>query len=165
VSKIILLLIFATLILFVNPIPVRACSCVQSSETKYFQDADMVFVGTATKIETNEYIRSITFHIEKPLKGIENQTQVIVKTGIGGGDCGYEFQIGLQYKVNVGKRSGSELYTGVCSGNQLLLNGKPGETTQLEVILIGIILVVGIIVSTLVVIYVRRKRYYPFNKS
>jgi len=100
-----------------------ACSCEASGPPcqNAFQ-VDAVFVGTvrsmstiATTVDSPYVRRLVVFAIERGFRGADGPT-ADVTTGIGGGDCGYEFKIGLRYVVYAFRStSGSGLSTGICS--------------------------------------------------
>ena len=86
----------------------EACSCLPSGPPcqNLFQ-SDAVFVGTVTGIrpmrtpETERLVlesRIVAFNVEKGIRGI-NGSAVDVRTGSGGGDCGFDFKIGERYVV------------------------------------------------------------------
>jgi hypothetical protein len=100
-----------------------ACSCALSGPPceAYFQ-VDAVFVGEAQTITTVDgpagrpyQQRLITFATRRALRGVDTPT-VRVITGMGGGDCGYNFTIGEQYLVYAYRsKDGAELSTGICT--------------------------------------------------
>ena len=49
-----------------------------------------------------------------------NEKRVRVRTGLGGGDCGFDFQTGKEYLVYAYKDTAGELSTGICSSTALL---------------------------------------------
>jgi hypothetical protein len=50
------------------------------------------------------------------LSGIRaGQRQIEILTGMGGGDCGYAFRVGVDYVVYAYKNAGGRLQTGICS--------------------------------------------------
>lgn len=81
-----------------------------------------MFVGEAQTIATvdgppgrPDQQRVITFATRRALRGVEGPT-VRVTTGMGGGDCGYNFTIGEQYLVYAYRsKDGAELGTGICT--------------------------------------------------
>jgi hypothetical protein len=100
-----------------------ACSCMLSGPPceAYFR-VDAVFVGEAQTITTVDgpagrpyQQRLITFATRRALRGVDGPT-VRVTTGMGGGDCGYNFTIGEQYLVYAYRsKDGAELGTGICT--------------------------------------------------
>ncbi len=98
-----------------------------------FGEASAVFVGTVTGVvksapQTREQARAekraeidwipprrFKFSVELSFLGVEG-TEVEVGTGMGGGDCGYEFEIGQRYLVYAHRSAQSErLSTSICS--------------------------------------------------
>ena len=121
----------ATLLWFIWSSSVQACSCVSGPEPdKALERADAVFLGTVVDFEVRgkpevveldrdqqgRFYRSgrrATFRIWTIWKG-PHQQELIVSTGEGGGDCGFDFIVGREYLVYAGKTS--EGYTtNICS--------------------------------------------------
>jgi hypothetical protein len=60
--------------------------------------------------------RMVRMQVGEVLTGIgSGQKQVEIVTGLGGGDCGYAFQVGLDYVVYAYKNAEGRLETGICS--------------------------------------------------
>ena len=106
----------------------EACSCLPSGPPcqNLFQ-SDAVFVGTVTGIrpmrtpETERPVlerRIVAFSVEKGVRGIDGST-VDVRTGSGGGDCGFDFKIGERYVVYAYRHPDGSLSTGICSRTRL----------------------------------------------
>jgi hypothetical protein len=91
--------------------------------------APAVFVGTAAMIDeisdppgfpsgvSVTLQRRITFRVDESWKGVSRNTFQVV-TGMGWGDCGYEFTKGIQYLVvtTAGKLyPQNEAQTGICT--------------------------------------------------
>lgn len=92
-----------------------ACSCVPYNITQEIENADMIFTGTVIR-KPNTYPIYDSFKITEIFKG--NKTDSItIETGIGGGDCGMEFQIGQSYLVY-----SRNLETSRCRRNALVEN-------------------------------------------
>lgn len=85
-----------------NPIPSSACSCAELSSVQDEVDrSDAVFSGEVLEVteKTNGYgYASVLLEVDTVWKGID-QTQVILSTGLGGGDCGIKFHPGFDYLV------------------------------------------------------------------
>jgi hypothetical protein len=117
-----------------------ACSCIggKANVKNAFKKNDVVFIGKVINKEimtipytplglntgVDFYKYKITFMVEKIYKGKIDTNFVEVMTGIGGGDCGYDFDIGKSYVVYAERRSkhyngdlniNIYLYTHVCS--------------------------------------------------
>ena len=103
--------------------PADACSCIETGPPcqNYFR-VDSVFVGmvrTITEVEAPPdpipfRRRLVTFAVERAFRGAEGAS-VGVTTGMGGGDCGYEFKAGERYLVYAYKAKDGQLHTGICS--------------------------------------------------
>jgi hypothetical protein len=53
------------------------------------------------------------FEVTRTWKGIAEKKQITVETGIGGGDCGYQFTIGRSYILYCNE-TGGMLFTDIC---------------------------------------------------
>jgi 5-hydroxyisourate hydrolase-like protein (transthyretin family) len=62
--------------------------------------------------------RLVVFAIERALRGVQDAT-VEVTTGMGGGDCGYEFKDRERYVVYAHRSSDGRLVTGICTRTRL----------------------------------------------
>lgn len=62
--------------------------------------------------------RLVTFLISRTYRGAE-QPRATVMTGLGGGDCGFDFETGEDYLV-FATAAGSGLFTSICSPTELL---------------------------------------------
>ena len=91
----------------------EACSCVQpGTPAEHLERADAVFSGTVRDVKQNAmgYItKRVLFDVDATWKGIDD-TQVVILTGGGGGDCGIDFKEGKRYVVyaNHSKMYGDE---------------------------------------------------------
>jgi hypothetical protein len=106
-----------------------ACSCARVGPVcESFWATDVVFVGEVETIETitvpmeagSSTIQAqqhvVRFKVSKTYRGdVGNAT--MVQTGMGGGDCGYHFEIGHSYVV-FGHRWNGAIYAGICSATQ-----------------------------------------------
>lgn len=76
-----------------------ACSCAQPPPPRQaLEGATAVFTGKVVKVEQVELERRVTVEVEKDLKAAGGR-QVVVRTGLGGGDCGYGFKEGERYLI------------------------------------------------------------------
>jgi hypothetical protein len=124
-----------------------ACSCltVGPGEPDYrwqLQFADAVFQGIVREVRDLESIplKLIVFDADAAWKGVK-ASRVLIFTGWGGGDCGFDFEVGKKYLVWA-KRNESqapgELAAGTCSptaslesaGVQLTQLGRPKQLKQ-----------------------------------
>jgi hypothetical protein len=118
-------LIFSFINILIVPATSYACSCVppQSVENELGR-SKVVFSGEVIQVkEQKDYFKGymtkkVLFEVTKTWKGL-SQSQVIITTGTGGGDCGYDFQTGKEYVVYAQMSSmygdKDELVTIVCS--------------------------------------------------
>lgn len=81
-----------------------ACSCADPGTPENgLERADAVFAGRVLEVKEQRTLRgflskTVWFEVERTWKGMDD-SQVIVRTGSGGGDCGYHFQQGHEYVV------------------------------------------------------------------
>ena len=104
-----------------------ACTCLTVPLAQHFESAEAVFVGYPTIIRLGERRGSdpnrpgvyrfaiVKFQVKTWWKGGNNRA-VVVRTGMGGGDCGSDFRVGRRYIVFASRHRG-DLWTGICSGN------------------------------------------------
>jgi hypothetical protein len=85
--------------------------------------SDVVFVGTVKSIATDEEAgsdqrlfgrRLVTLSLDRGIRGIKGST-VTVRTGQGGGDCGFDFKEGQTYLVYASRHPDGWLSAGICS--------------------------------------------------
>ena len=115
-----LLLIFSLVLLSARLLP---CSCIGfKSFYWHYNYADIIFKGQVTKIiepaEPRGRERKIIFKILEPLKGKFYSDTVLLKTGLGDGDCGLPVAIGDTWVIFSENRRAS-----VCNMN-IKLTGK-----------------------------------------
>ncbi len=117
--------IISLLILFVTQLNADACKCVipSSKFKEAYEKADYVFIGQCVKAEFVEknsdnsdssYAVRYTFEIQRAWKGISKQKTLFVYTGIGFGDCGFQFDLGLSYII-YGYAENGKIHTNICS--------------------------------------------------
>lgn len=113
------LLLSVFLIALAFPGFMQACSCIPPEPPALeFSRADAVFVGKVITLERRDYQLLVTMEVQGSWKGITSR-QVDVRTGFGGGDCGYPFLrdgVYLVYAYGGAKTIG----TGICTGTSLL---------------------------------------------
>ena len=115
-----------------------ACNCVgKTSINKALKNSDLVFLGKVihqeritvpykligTDTSINYYFNKFTFKIRTIYKGKSRTEMIQIITGIGNGDCGFEFEEGMMYIVYSNWRSeyfngdtkvDKFLYTDIC---------------------------------------------------
>lgn len=157
------------------PSTIYACSCAEiPTVEEELERSKAVFTGNAITIKEQRHLdgsitKSVLFGVTKTWKGV-SESQVIITTGLGGGDCGYEFEQGKEYLVYANNSSmygeKDDLVTIICDRTNelitaqedlaLLGQGKiPTEQVNLKGELRGIslyvwgiaIAIVGIVVS------------------
>ena len=91
-------------------------------------------VGSIVPASLEEYppVVSVTFTDARFYKGVQKRT-LEVETGLGGGDCGFQFELRRRYLVYAYKDEHGQLSTGICTatasieesaGNLALLRGE-----------------------------------------
>lgn len=120
---------FALIAIMLAVTSAAACSCAGgSSPCQEYGRASVVFVGTPIAVRTVarpasadrddlDYWapRTFKFSIETAFLGI-TPAETEVSTGLGGGDCGYDFKIGKSYVVYAYKSGKTgRLVTSICS--------------------------------------------------
>lgn len=117
--------VFVFLLFMVGLLTVEAnaCSCAgKGTPCQDYWKASAVFIGTVTysspyTSKLGEYAangRLIRFAVERAFQGVTAK-EVEVRTGLGGGDCGYGFRLGGQYLVYAYRDGEKRLATGICS--------------------------------------------------
>lgn len=115
-----------------------SCTCIgKMSVKKAVKKTDFVFIGTVVAVEKitvtqkllgtksciNHYYNKITFKIEIIYKGKIKTNNIEIFTGVGGGDCGYDFDSNKKYVVYAnkqkifffeGKNEHTFLFTDIC---------------------------------------------------
>jgi len=124
---------FSLVTIFLAARAVQACSCAGgASPCQEYGRVAAVFVGTPIAVRTVarpsspdqdelDYWapRRFTFSIETSFLGVAS-TEAEVSTGLGGGDCGYDFKIGQRYVVYAYKSGkAGRLITSICTRTNL----------------------------------------------
>lgn len=66
-------------------------------------------------------LRVVRLQVREVLNGIgPGQPEVEIATGMGGGDCGFAFQVGVDYVIYAYRNAEGRLETGICSRTRLL---------------------------------------------
>lgn len=127
--------------------PVFACSCVQLPPRLktaidvakwYAGGSDAIFEGTVERVDIKwapedtpvggllpadmdqmPVLLKVTFDVSRTYKG-KVQRSATITTGVGHGDCGFEFRVGKSYLVYAYRDSSGLLSTGICSATALL---------------------------------------------
>lgn len=121
-SRLLTIAVAALLALVALPSRADACSCVAGAPLcQTFWSTPLVFSGTVTEIEPvpseNPRLMStrriVRFRVGRTWRGDASGT-IEIGTGMGGGDCGYNFVKGEQYLVFASGSPG-RYSTGICS--------------------------------------------------
>lgn len=114
------LLAIATPLVVAPATPACACSCVAFTEPEAVARAEVVFDGVVLGLQGDDRsARRVRFAVENLVKG-QAGDRVEVTTEGSSASCGYDFEVGRRYRVNV-----TDGNTGLCSGNRLLGPGAP----------------------------------------
>lgn len=68
--------------------------------------------------------RAVTFNVLRAYRGVA-VSSVTVLTGLGGGDCGFDFETGKKYLVYASRVNTETLFTSICSGTSSLEEAGP----------------------------------------
>lgn len=113
--------LFAAALSFAEPC--GTCSCVgPGTPQSALESATAAFTGTVVSVrestERTEHgrwpVRVVRFRVDGAWKGV-NAPEVTVLTGMGGGDCGLDFDRGVRYLVYAYGGAGRKLSTGLCT--------------------------------------------------
>ena len=127
--------------------PAFGCSCVQpppgattagKAAQWYDNKSDSIFEGTIKRVDLkwtlmetkvgglvpadldqDEPTLQVIVDVANFHKGAE-QSNVLLTTGVGGGDCGFDFEIGKKYLIYAYADESGQLSTGICSDTRLL---------------------------------------------
>ncbi len=145
-------LVLFLLLVVPSPNSASACSCVPPPPpdsthslvppAPLANENDVAFEGTVTaahlkwdllEAKEGDFISAnldgdpprmqISFDISSVLSGTQMK-KIEVNTGVGGGDCGYPFEVGKRYKVYATKDESGHFYTGICSHSSLVRESK-----------------------------------------
>ncbi|HVF46195.1 MAG TPA: hypothetical protein VNA17_01375 [Pyrinomonadaceae bacterium] len=116
---------FAFVTLVLMPFTISACSCIAPGPPcQAFWSTPVVFSGRVTEIKTTKIEhgdnafsygpRTVKFTVFNGHRGgVNGVTEV--RTGAGGGDCGYDFKVDEDYLVYAYKGEDGQLSTGICT--------------------------------------------------
>ena len=101
----ILAFVFISILLLGSfPTITSACSCAElPSVEEEFERSQAVFSGKVIDVKEKRSIKgyqtkSVLFEVTNTWKGVK-QSQILITTGQGGGDCGFDFKKGQEYLV------------------------------------------------------------------
>ena len=123
IMTILLSIVFSLISISIGPATSHACSCVEPpSVESELERSDAVFSGEVLEVKEQKDFgdfmkKRVLFEVTDTWKGF-SESQVIITTGSGGGDCGFEFQVGHEYLVYAVESTmysdESELVTIIC---------------------------------------------------
>jgi hypothetical protein len=115
--KILVAILIGIVAIFTMPIPSSACSCAEEPTVEAELDRSAaVFRGVVLEKNPVNYSQKVLFEVKEIWKGID-QSQIIIQTGAGGGDCGFQFHTGQEYLIyaSASKEYGGDyLVTSIC---------------------------------------------------
>ena len=121
-----LALVLASTLAVATPCTGAFCRCApRAPVSAAVEQAEAVFSGVVLSTsgerdpaQPERWPVEVTLQVTRRWKGPSADT-LVVRTGEGGGDCGYPFQVGAEYLVYA---SGKDvLYTGICHRTRLVL--------------------------------------------
>ena len=89
-----------------SPPPIPSASTSSTSGRRTVNDPPLPIVAEK---------RIVHIKIGEVLTGVNGLQEIVVVTGKGGGDCGYDFHRGGDYVVYASKNAAGQLETGICS--------------------------------------------------
>jgi hypothetical protein len=134
-------LLFVVASLLFGRVAAEACSCLPSGPPcEAYWQADAVFVGRVESVQTSPgrmtSSRAVTFSLVEALRGVTGR-EAVVRTGRGGGDCGYAFKKGATYVVYAWRdQQSGGLTTGICSRTRPLEKAA-GDVAYARAVLAG----------------------------
>lgn len=158
------------------PSTASACSCEQPpAVSEELSRSDAVFSGKV--IATDDKLalfspatHSVVFQVARVWKG-SGKSQIKIKTGQGGGDCGYDFNVGQEYLVYAVESTmygANQLTTIICDRTAVLSQAQSdvamlgaGQEPTEEVAILNqtnwLLLLAGFFITAILVISVYRK--------
>ena len=104
VTPIFVIIFISILLIGFFPSITNACSCAELPSVEVeFERSQAVFSGRVVDVREKRSLngytsKSVLFEVTNTWKGVE-QSQIIITTGQGGGDCGFDFKVGQEYLV------------------------------------------------------------------
>lgn len=130
--------VFALFLFIVGASNTLACSCdlpignksLEKQIKENYKNSVAVFSGKVTEIfkDPNAYFVKVKFESEKIYKGVISK-EVIITTGRGGGDCGYNFEVGKNYLVYA-YGDFDNLQTNICQRTSLIEETKDAKVLE-----------------------------------
>jgi hypothetical protein len=96
---------------------------VESVELKWAVMEAKVGTVIPADLEEDSPEMQVAFDVSRSYRG-EQQKHIRIRTGVGGGDCGFDFQVSEQYLVYAFAGESGKLSAGICSGTARLEESK-----------------------------------------
>ena len=107
------------------------CTCVEPKRPtcEVWWQTSAIFTGRVTRIDTvTEEVNGesivknlVTMRVQDRWRGLQGKREVVVATGAGGGDCGFQFETNQTYLVYANQSVQTGRYeTGICSRTALV---------------------------------------------
>lgn len=114
---------------------VLACSCLKErSVCESVGETDVVFVGKVIGGKQKTYsngqisetwtVGEIHFQVEEGFLGVQKGNQITIRSGTGGGDCGYWFKSGETYLVYSWGDNKKGFFTNICTRTRPIIEAK-----------------------------------------
>lgn len=111
--------IFLASIFLIAPQKAHACSCLEKTTEKGYEDSDFVFQGKAGAIESVDILgypyKKVHFVVDQVWKGNLTQKDVTVSTASDSAACGFNFEEGVEYVVFGQKDDNQDVNVSLCS--------------------------------------------------
>lgn len=115
-----------------------ACSCdlpipkmsVNKQVKKERKKSDAVFTGEVLEVKDDKFSFIVKIKVKSKWKGVKD-SEVIIFTGKGNGDCGYPFKVGESYLIYAYQISNNRLSTNICQRTAVL------SDAQADVVVLG----------------------------
>ena len=93
-------------------------------ETQEYEMGSIGPPANAMSMTTSGAYRKAVVRILRAYRGITSK-QVLVLTGMGAGDCGFDFRTGKQYLIYADRIDGDDVFTSICSGTSPVEQAGP----------------------------------------
>ncbi|NKB88333.1 MAG: hypothetical protein GKS06_08945 [Acidobacteria bacterium] len=107
------------------------CTCVEPKRPtcEVWWQTSAIFSGRVTRIDTvteeangESIVKNlVNMRVQERWRGLQGQREVVIATGTGGGDCGFQFETNQTYLVYANQSASTGRYeTGICSRTALI---------------------------------------------
>lgn len=104
INSVLLSFLVLSIMTIIIPSSVYACSCIQKQTVEAeFSRSEAVFAGRVLEVKEQRHLdgsmtKAALFEVSQIWKGV-SESQIIIHTGSGGGDCGFDFEKDKEYLV------------------------------------------------------------------